>query len=120
HRGFREATIRKFKLGYAQDDYQAFYRFAVSKGYNPELLEKAGLIRHRNDDYYDMYRGRVIFPIQNMTGRVVGFGARILKVMIRHLSISTHPKMNSILKARSCTECIMLDRRLLNMMNAFW
>src|SRR5690606_12356820 len=79
HRGFREATIRKFKLGYAQDDYQAFYRFAVSKGYNPELLEKAGLIRHRNDDYYDMYRGRVIFPIQNMTGRVVGFGARILK-----------------------------------------
>src|SRR5690606_945523 len=49
------------------------------KGHSTELLEKAGLIKNRNGIYHDVYRGRVIFPIQSMTGRILGFGARILK-----------------------------------------
>lgn len=78
-RGYRKDVIEKFRLGYCPEGYDTFAKTAIDKGYKAELLEKAGLIRQRNDKYYDMYHGRVIFPIQAMTGRVLGFGARILK-----------------------------------------
>jgi len=78
-RGLRKDTIDKFRLGYSPEGNDSFYRNAISKGYNPELMVKAGLIKDRNGIHYDAYRGRVIFPIQGMTGRVLGFGARILK-----------------------------------------
>ena len=78
-RGFRKEIIERFLLGYDPEDGTGFLKHATESGYNNELLEKAGLIKERNDRYYDTYRGRVIFPIQNMTGRVLGFGARILK-----------------------------------------
>lgn len=78
-RGFREEIIQKFKLGFNPEQSDAFYQAAYQKGYNKDLLEKAGLIKKRNEQYYDSYRGRVIFPIQNMTGRIIGFGARLLK-----------------------------------------
>ncbi|MEI8279411.1 MAG: DNA primase [Bacteroidota bacterium] len=78
-RGFRKETIEKFKLGYCLESHDAFFKAASTKGYNPALLEKAGLIRNRNGAFHDIYHGRVIFPIQSMTGRVLGFGARILK-----------------------------------------
>ncbi|XZF16029.1 DNA primase [Chitinophagaceae bacterium MMS25-I14] len=78
-RGFRKDIIEKFRLGYSPESRDAFYRTAVMKGHNPDLMEKAGLVKNRDGSYYDSYRGRVIFPIQSMTGRVLGFGARILK-----------------------------------------
>ncbi len=78
-RGFTKATLEKFRLGYCPEGYDTFAKEALQKGYNAELLEKAGLIKERNGKYYDIYHGRVIFPIQAMTGRVLGFGARILK-----------------------------------------
>ncbi len=78
-RGLRKDIIERFLLGFNPEDGAVFYRQAVAKGFNTELLEKAGLIKNRNGQFYDNYRGRVIFPIQNMTGRVLGFGARILK-----------------------------------------
>lgn len=78
-RGYGKETIEKFRLGYCPEGYDTFAKAAIEKGYKAELLEKVGLIRSRNDKYYDMYHGRVIFPIQAMTGRVLGFGARILK-----------------------------------------
>ncbi len=78
-RGYTKETIDKFKLGYCPDGYDVFAKAAIEKGYSAELLEKAGLIKQRNAKHYDVYHGRVIFPIQSMTGRVLGFGARILK-----------------------------------------
>lgn len=78
-RGFSKETIEKFRLGYNPESGEAFYTAATKKGYNADLLEKAGLIKNSGRGYYDIYRGRVIFPIQSMTGRVLGFGARILK-----------------------------------------
>jgi len=79
HRGFRKEIIERFLLGYNADNGLALYSHATQQGYTAELLEKAGLVKNRNGQYFDTYRGRVIFPIQNMTGRVLGFGARILK-----------------------------------------
>lgn len=78
-RGYKKDIIDKFRLGYNPEDGNAVYKAGIQKGYNPELLEKAGLVKNRNGQYYDVYRGRVIFPIQSMTGRILGFGARILK-----------------------------------------
>lgn len=78
-RGFRAETLEQFRLGYCPEDGQSFYKEALSKGYPNDLMEKSGLVKNANGRWYDTYRGRVIFPIQNMTGRVLGFGARILK-----------------------------------------
>jgi DNA primase len=78
-RGFRKDIIDRFRLGYNPESNDAFYKTATQKGHSVELLEKAGLIKNRNGIYHDVYRGRVIFPIQSMTGRILGFGARILK-----------------------------------------
>lgn len=78
-RGFSKETIEKFRLGYNPESGEAFYNTAIKKGHSADLLEKAGLVKNSGRGYYDVYRGRVIFPIQSMTGRVLGFGARILK-----------------------------------------
>jgi DNA primase len=78
-RGFRGDIIERFRLGYNPESENSLHQDAARKGYNAELMEKAGLLKQRNGIYYDSYRGRVIFPIQSMTGRVLGFGARILK-----------------------------------------
>ncbi|RYY60793.1 MAG: DNA primase, partial [Chitinophagaceae bacterium] len=78
-RGFREEVIRKFQLGYSPESRDAFTREALAKQYNPELLVKSGLVNNRNDQLQDNYRGRVIFPVHNHSGKVLGFGARILK-----------------------------------------
>lgn len=78
-RGFSKATIEKFRLGYSPDKWDAFLTAALAKGYSKELMEKAGLIKTRDGRSYDNYKGRVIFPIFSATGRILGFGARILK-----------------------------------------
>lgn len=77
-RGFTPETIRKFQLGYSLNSWDAFTKTAISKGYNLEYLQKTGLVTIRNEQPGDNYRGRVIFPIHNQSGKVLGFGARIL------------------------------------------
>lgn len=78
-RGFRKDILEKFRLGYSPEGYDKFYKHATDKGHSEHILEQSGLIKQRNGKYYDAYYGRVIFPIESMTGRVLGFGARILK-----------------------------------------
>lgn len=78
-RGFREEIIKRFQLGYSPERRDAFTKEALAKQYNPELLVKTGLVANRNDQLMDNYRGRVIFPIHNHSGKVLGFGARILR-----------------------------------------
>lgn len=78
-RGFRIETLEKFQLGYCPENRQTFVEEALAKGYDKDLLIKAGLITERNGQLQTIYHGRVIFPIQNQSGKVIGFGARILK-----------------------------------------
>lgn len=78
-RGFREEVIRKFQLGYSPEQRDAFTKEALAKQYNQELLVRSGLVANRNEQLTDNYRGRVIFPVHNHSGKVLGFGARILK-----------------------------------------
>ena len=77
-RGFRDAIINKFQLGYCLNQRDAFIQNAIKNGYSKELLLKIGLASGTEERMYDKYQGRVIFPIHNLTGKVIGFGARIL------------------------------------------
>ena len=77
-RGFRDAIINKFQLGYCLNQRDAFIQHALKNGYSKELLLKIGLASGNEERMYDKYQGRVIFPIHNLTGKVIGFGARFL------------------------------------------
>jgi DNA primase len=77
-RGFTEETIKKFDLGYSLEEWQAFTDEALKQGYKLEFLEKTGLTIVKEDKRFDRFKGRVMFPIKSMSGRVLGFGGRIL------------------------------------------
>jgi DNA primase len=77
-RGFTNETIKKFQLGYSPNTWDALTKEALGKGYKLEFLEKTGLTIVGEDKQFDRFKGRVMFPIQSMSGRVLGFGGRIL------------------------------------------
>ncbi|MFP4660720.1 MAG: DNA primase [Halanaerobiales bacterium] len=78
-RGFSDGDISKYRLGYAPDRWQALFNFLQKRGYSDEELLKAGVVsRGKNNDCYDRFRDRVIFPIFNIRGEVIAFGGRIL------------------------------------------
>lgn len=78
-RGFREEVIRKFQLGFNPEERDSFTQAALAAQYNLEYLQKTGLVNVRDGNAYDNYRGRIIFPVHNQSGKVLGFGARIIK-----------------------------------------
>ncbi len=78
-RGFREDIIRKFQIGYNPETGDSFAKAAVASQFNPELLQKSGLVVLRDEKLRDNYRGRIIFPIHNQSGKISGFGARLIK-----------------------------------------
>ncbi len=78
-RGFREDIIKKFQLGFNPEGRDEFTRAALQQKYNEELLVKTGLVANRDGKSYDNYRGRIIFPVHNQSGKVLGFGARVIK-----------------------------------------
>ena len=77
-RGFTNDTIKSFNLGYSLDEWQAFTDEALKKGYQIEFLEKTGLTIVKEEKRFDRFKGRVMFPIHSMSGRILGFGGRIL------------------------------------------
>jgi DNA primase len=86
NRGFSDQTIKKFQLGYSINKRNDLVETAIKKGYKPELLVKAGLAGEKENSsvfsnkqkYYDRFRGRVMFPIHSLSGKVIAFGGRIL------------------------------------------
>jgi DNA primase len=79
HRGFREDIIKKFQLGYSPEDRVSFTKRALANQFNPEYLIRSGLVAMRNEELQDNYRGRIIFPVHNNSGKISGFGARLIK-----------------------------------------
>ena len=78
-RGFRDEIINKFQLGYNSETRDGFTKAAIAAQYSLEYLQKTGLVNVRDGNAYDNYRSRIIFPIHNQSGKVLGFGARIIK-----------------------------------------
>ena len=77
-RGYRKDIIEKFQLGYCLNSGHDFTDAAKAKGYKLEFCEKVGLVKSKDDRNFDFFRGRVIFPIHSITGRILGFGGRTL------------------------------------------
>lgn len=77
-RGFRNDIIKKFQLGYCLNKSDDFTKAALNKNYKLEYLEKVGLVKSKDERYFDFFRGRVMFPIHSITGRTLGFGGRTL------------------------------------------
>jgi DNA primase len=77
-RGFLNNTVEKFQLGYSPDAPDAFTKKALKEGFQLDILKQAGLTSPKENSTYDFFRNRVMFPIHNITGKVVGFGGRIM------------------------------------------
>ena len=101
-RGFRDDIIKKFELGYALEDRGAFSADALRKGYKKEFLIKTGLAAggENNSPLYDRFRGRVIFPVHTLSGKVVAFGGRILKKSDRLAKYVNSPESEIYSKSR--------------------
>src|SRR5580693_1034415 len=99
-RGFNEEIMRKFQLGYSPDQRDVFARTALAAQYNLEYLQKSGLVVVRDDRPMDNYRGRIIFPVHNQTGKVIGFGARIIKTNDRAPKYINTPENEIYVKSK--------------------
>lgn len=99
-RGFREDIIKKFQIGYCLPQRDAFAKAALAAQYNPELLVKTGLVVQRDEGLVDNYRGRIIFPVHNNTGKVIGFGARIIAKNDRAPKYINTPENELYVKSR--------------------
>ena len=80
NRGFTDPIINQFGLGYSLNEWDGLSKAATKRGYNVDILEKAGLVIRKEGEQrsYDRFRGRVLFPVHNVSGKVIAFGARIL------------------------------------------
>ncbi len=91
-RGFRKETLTTFETGFAPEQKSAFTNQALKKGYKKEFLIKTGLTLDKNDTLIDRFRGRVMFPIHSLSGRVLGFGGRILNSQLKTAKYINSPE----------------------------
>ena len=91
-RGFSDETIKKYDLGYLPDKLNYFSTEAIKSGYDPVFLEKSGLSIFQNEKSIDRFRGRVMFPIHSMSGRILGFGGRILNNQLKTAKYLNSPE----------------------------
>ena len=99
-RGFREEILRKFQVGYNLDQRDDLTRQALKDQYNIEYLQKSGLVSVRNEVPVDNYRGRIIFPVHNTTGKIIGFGARVIKTTDRAPKYINTPENELYVKSK--------------------
>ncbi|MCY7421035.1 MAG: DNA primase [Chitinophagaceae bacterium] len=99
-RGFREEVLRKFQVGYNLDQRDDLTKQALKNQYNIEYLQKSGLVAVRNEVPMDNYRGRIIFPVHNTTGKIIGFGARVIKTTDRAPKYINTPENELYVKSK--------------------
>ena len=99
-RGFTEETINKFALGYAPEQFNALAKQSQKDGYQLEFLERTGLVIVNQGKQVDRFRGRVIFPIRSMSGRVLGFGGRMLSANVKAAKYLNSPESDIYQKSK--------------------
>lgn len=99
-RGFNDEIIAKFQIGYCPEQGDAFSKEAIKNQYSEELLKKSGLCVERNGRLTDNYRGRIIFPIHNQSGKIIGFGARVIGSIDRGPKYINTPENELYVKSR--------------------
>lgn len=120
-RGFSDATIKRFGLGYCTEVRDAFTRQALSDGYKEEFLIRTGLtIKRENGGYYDRFCGRVIFPIHSISGRVIAFGARTMRTDKKTAKYLNSPESEIYHKSDVLYGIYFAKRPSPNRIAAFW
>ena len=99
-RGFREDVLKKFLLGYSPEKSDAFSAHAIKEGYKLDFLKKTGLTIPKGSRNYDRFHGRVMFPIRSLSGRVLGFGGRILKSNVKAAKYLNSPESDIYHKSK--------------------
>lgn len=99
-RGFSNVIIEKFVIGYSLDLKNSFYKSAIKSGYLKENIEKSGLVINNTKDTIDRFRGRMIFPIRSIAGRVQGFGGRILSNISKTAKYINSPESLIYIKSK--------------------
>lgn len=100
-RGFRDDLIKKFQLGFCPDKYDAQWQAGKAEGYREDLLLKTGIcIRNEAGKTYDRFRNRVIFPIHTISGKVVGFGGRVLDSRTKGVQVKYQNSPESIIYSK--------------------
>jgi DNA primase len=127
-RGFTDETIRKFELGYSLQDWSAFSDFAIKSGYKAEYIVKVGLGYPRQKDnetstptdkLIDRFRGRVMFPVHNLSGRIIAFGGRILKKDDKAAKYVNSPESEIYHKSKSLYGIFFAKKSIVQKDNCF-
>ena len=100
HRGFLKPIVEKFKIGYNPSDRDSLAKALIQNQFNPELFARTGLVVERNGEWQDNYRDRIIFPIHNTTGKIIGFGARQIAKNDRSPKYINTPENEIYIKSR--------------------
>jgi len=99
-RGFDDETIKKFQIGYCPDQRDGFSKEALKNQYSEDILKRSGLCVQRDGGLADNYRGRIIFPIHNQSGKIIGFGARVIGSIERGPKYINTPENELYIKSR--------------------
>ncbi|MFA6863898.1 MAG: DNA primase [Dysgonamonadaceae bacterium] len=120
-RGFRDDIIKKFELGYALEQRNAFSTEALRLGYKKDFLLKTGLVAGGENDgpLYDRFRGRVIFPVHTLSGKVVAFGGRILRKADNLAKYVNSPESEIYSKSRELYGIFFAKRAVVKADNCF-
>jgi len=124
-RGFRSETIEKFGLGYCKEDWSHFSDLALENGYNLDYLEKAGLTIVKEAEegkpkrHFDRFRARVMFPIHNISGRVIAFGGRTLKSDKKTAKYVNSPESEIYNKSKVLYGLHLAKRKIVEMENCY-
>lgn len=94
-RGLNDSSIQSFRIGYAPESWSAVFDHLTKKGYKKEDIEIVGLIKKKDDRFYDRFRGRIMFPINDSSGRVIAFSGRIFKKIDSNSTIEEAKYLNS-------------------------
>lgn len=100
HRGFLRPIVEKFKIGYNPSDRDSLAKALLQNQFNPDLFARTGLVVERNGEWQDNYRDRIIFPIHNTTGKIIGFGARQIAKNDRSPKYINTPENEIYIKSR--------------------
>lgn len=118
-RGISDEMLEKFGLGYSFEERNHFTKIALAKGYKKEVLVDSGLTSERNDRAYDRFSGRVIFPIHNLSGRPIGFGARILQTNKKAAKYLNSPETDIYHKSDVLYGLHLAKRSMIQLDNCF-
>ena len=99
-RGFREEIIRKFEIGYNPEAKDSFAKEALASQYSLDMLQRSGLVTLRDEKPQDNYRGRIIFPVHNQSGKIAGFGARLIRKNDRAPKYINTPENDIYIKSK--------------------